>query len=75
MAEVLEIFDFFTEDNEKSPMKSETTIVVTSQQESYSDFSEEDSVDEYSTEYDFSNLGQKLLCPEAEAYDKVQQFS
>ena len=56
-------------------MKSETTIVVTSQQESYSDFSEEDSVDEYSTEYDLSNLGQKLLCPEAEAYDKVQQFS
>ena len=75
MAEVLENYDFFTEDNEKGPMKSETTIVVTSQQESYSNFSEEDSVDEYSTEYDLSNLGQKLLCPEAEAYDKVQQFS
>ena len=75
MAEVLENYDFFTEDNEKGPMKSETTIVVTSQQESYSNFSEEDSVDEYSTEYDLSNLGQKLLCPESEAYDKVQQFS
>ena len=75
MAEVLENLDFFTEDDEKDPIKSETTIVVISPQEAYSNLSEEDSVDEDPTEYVLSNLGQKLLCAEAEAYDKVQQLS
>ena len=57
MAEVLENLDFSTEDDEKDPIKSETTIVVLSPQEAYSDLSEEDSVDKDPTEYVRSNLG------------------
>ena len=67
LAEVLENIDFFTEDDEKDPMKSETTIFVTPPQEADNDLSEEDSPDEDCTEFDLNNLGRKLLCPEAEA--------
>ena len=68
LAEVLENIDFFTEDDEKGPMKSETTIFVTPLQEADDDLSEEDSADEDCTEFDLNNLGRKLLCAEAEAY-------
>ena len=68
LAEVLENIDFFTEDDEKGPMKSETTIFVTPPQEADDDLSEEDSADEDCTEFDLNNLGRKLLCAEAEAY-------
>ena len=68
LTEVLENIDFFTEDDEKGPMKSETTILVTPPQEADDDLSEEDSADEDCTEFDLNNLGWKLLCAEAEAY-------
>ena len=68
LAEVLENIDFFTEDDGKGPMKSETTIFVTPPQEADDDLSEEDSADEDCTEFDLNNLGRKLLCAEAEAY-------
>ena len=68
LAEVLENIDFFTEDDEKGPMKSETTIFVTPPQEADDNLSEEDSADEDCTEFDLNNLGRKLLCAEAEAY-------
>ena len=44
--EVLENIDFFTEDDEKGPMKSETTTFVTPPQEADNDLSEEGSADE-----------------------------
>lgn len=68
LAEVLENLDFFTEDDEKGPMKSETTIFVTPPEEADNELSEEDSADEDCTEFDLNNLGRKLLCAEAEAY-------
>ena len=68
MAEVLENIDFFTEDDEKGPMKSETTIFVTPSQEADDELSEDESADEDCTEFDLNNLGRKLLCAEAEAY-------
>ena len=68
LAEVLENIDFFTEDDEKGPMKSETTIFVTPPQEADKNLSEEDSADEDCIEFDLNNLGRKLLCAEAEAY-------
>ena len=68
MAEVLENIDFFTEDDEKGPMKSETTIFVTPPQEADKNLSEEDSADEDCIGFDLNNLGRKLLCAEAEAY-------
>ena len=68
LAEVLENIDFFTEDDEKGPMKSETTIFVTPPQEADKDLSEEDSADEDCIGFDLNNLGRKLLCAEAEAY-------
>ena len=68
MAEELENIDFFTEDDEKGPMKSETTIFVTPPQEADDDLSEEDSADEDCTEFDLNNLGRKLQCAEEEAY-------
>ena len=46
LAEVLENIDFFTEDDEKGPMKSETTTFVTPPQEADNDLSEEGSADE-----------------------------
>ena len=68
LAEVLENIDFFTEDDEKGPMKSETTIFVTPPQEADKNLSEEDSADEDCIGFDLNNLGRKLLCAEAEAY-------
>ena len=68
MTEVLENIDFFTEDDEKGSMKSETTIFVTPPQEADEDLSEEDNADEDCTEFDLNHLGRKLLCAEAEAY-------
>ena len=68
LTEVLENIDFFTEDDEKGPMKSETTIFITPLQEEDDDLSKEDSADEDCTEFDLNNLGRKLLCAEAEAY-------
>ena len=62
LTEVLENIDFFTEDDEKGPMKSETTIFITPLQEADDDLSEEDC-----TEFDLNNLGRNLLCAE-EAY-------
>ena len=67
MTEVLENIDFFTEDDEKGPMKSETTTFVTPPQEADDNLSEEDSADGNCTEFDLNNLGRKLLCAEAEA--------
>ena len=54
-------------DDEKGPMKSETTIFVTPPQEADVNLSEEGSADGNCTEFDLNNLGRKLLCPEAEA--------
>ena len=68
LAEILENIDFFTEDDEKGRMKSETTIFVTPPQEADDDLSEEDSADEDCTEFYLNNLGRKLLCAEVEAY-------
>ena len=68
LTEVLENIEFFTEDDEKCPMKSETIIFITPLQEADDDLSEEDSADEDCTEFDLNNLGRKLLCAEAEAY-------
>ena len=68
LAEVLENTDFFTDDDEKDPMKSETTIFVTPPQEADNELSEEDSADEDYIGFDLNNLGRKLLCAEAEAY-------
>ena len=68
LTEVLKNIDFFTEDDEKGPMKSETTIFITPLQEEDDDLSKEDSADEDCTEFDLNNLGRKLLCAEAEAY-------
>ena len=68
LAEVLENIDFFTEDVEKGPMKSETTIFVTPPQKADNDLSEGDNADEDCTEFDLNNLGRKLLCAEAESY-------
>ena len=68
LAEVLENIDFFTEDDGKGPMKSETTIFVTPPQEADKNLSEEDSADEDCIGFDLNNLGRKLLCAEAEAY-------
>ena len=70
LAEVLEKIDFFTDDDEKGPMKSETTIFVTPPQEADKDLSEEDSADEDCIGFDLNNLGRKLLCAEAEAYQQ-----
>ena len=55
-------------DDEKGPMKSETTIFVTPPQEAYDNLSEEDSADEDCTAFDRNNPGWKILCAEAEAY-------
>ena len=63
LVEVLENLDFFTEDDEKGPIKSEPAIAVTSTEEAFSNLADEDS-----TEFDLSNFGRKLLCAEAEAY-------
>ena len=68
LAEVLENTNFFTEDDEKGPMKSDSTIFVTPPQEADNDLSEEDNADEDCTGFDLNNLGRKLLCAEAEAY-------
>ena len=57
LAVVQENLDFFTEDDEKGPMKSETTIFVTPPQEADNDLSEEDSADEGCDECDLDNLG------------------
>ena len=65
LAEVLENIDFFTEDDEKGSMKSETTIFVTPPQEADNDLSEEGSAHEGRTEFDLNNLGRKSLCAEA----------
>ena len=65
LGEVLENLDFFTEDDEKCPMKS---MFVTPPQEADNDLSEEDSADEDYTEFDLNNLARKLLYAEAEAY-------
>ena len=67
LAEVLENTDFFTGDDEKSPMKSETTIFMTPPQEADNNLSEEDNADEDCTGFDLNNLGRKLLCAEAKA--------
>ena len=67
LAEVLEHLDYFTEDEEKGPMKSETTIFVASPEEVDKDLSKEDSGDEDCTEFDINKLGRKLLSAEAEA--------
>ena len=64
LTEVLENIDFFTKDDEKGPMKPETTIFITPPQEADDDLSEEDSADEDCTEFDLNNLGRKLLCAE-----------
>ena len=56
LAEVLENLDFFTEDDEKGPMKSETTIFVTQSQEADNDLSEKDSADEGCNEFDLNSL-------------------
>ena len=63
LAEVLENLDFFTEDDEKDPMKSETIIFVKPPQV-INDLSEEDSgsADEHCTEFDLKNFARKLLC-------------
>ena len=63
--EVLENIDFFTEDDEKGPMKSETTIFITPTQEADNDLSEEVGAHEGCTEFDLNNLGRKSLCAEA----------
>ena len=68
LGEVLENIDFFADDDEKGPMKSETTIFVTPPQEADSDLSEEDNADEDCIGFDLNNLERKLLCAEAEAY-------
>ena len=68
LAVVQENLDFSTEDDEKGPMKSETTIFVTPPQEADNHLSEEDSADEGCNECDLDNLGWKLLYAEAEAY-------
>ena len=49
-------------------MKSETTIFGTPPQEVDDDFAEEVNTDKEYTEFDFKNLGRKVLCAEAEAY-------
>ena len=51
-------------------MKSETTIFVTPPQQTDDDLSEEDSADEDCTEFDLNNIGRKLQCAEAEAYQQ-----
>ena len=58
MTLVLQNIYFFTEDDEKGPMKYETTFFVTPPQEA----------DMMTTEFNLNNLGRKLLCAEAEAY-------
>ena len=62
LAEVLENLDFSTEDDEKDPMKSATTVSLTPPLEEYSDLPEEDSIDEDCTEFDLNNFGRKLPC-------------
>ena len=62
LAEVLENLDFSTEDDEKGPVKSATTVSLTPPLEEDSDLPEEDSFDEDCTEFDLNNLGRKLLC-------------
>ena len=69
-AEVLETIDFFTEDGEKGLMKSETTIFVTPPQEAKNNLSEEVSADEECTKFGLNDLGRKLVCAEAEAYQQ-----
>ena len=68
LAEVLENFDFFTENDGKGLMKSETTIFEIPPQNADNDLSEEGSAEEHCTEFDLNNLKRKLLCTEAEAY-------
>ena len=68
LTKVLENIDFFTEDDEKGLMNSETTIFVTPLQEADNNLSEEGGAHEDYTEFDLNNLGRKLLCAEAEAY-------
>ena len=75
LAQVLENIDFFTEDDEKGPMKSETTIFVTPLQEADVDLSEEDSADEDCSEFDLNNLGQKLLCAEENDYYLLEMIT
>ena len=65
LAKVLENIDLFTEDDEKGPVKSETTIFITPTQEADNDLSEEGSAHEGCTEFDLNNLGRKSLCAEA----------
>ena len=67
--------DFFTEDDGKGPMKFVTTIFVTPPREANNDLSEEDSADEDCTEFYLDNLGRKLLCAEAEAYQQGAALS
>ena len=62
LAEVLENLDFSTEDDEKGPVKSATTVSLTPPLEEDSDLPEEDSFDEDCTEFDLNNPGRKLLC-------------
>ena len=42
LADVLENIDFFTEEDEKDTMKSDTSIFITPPDESYNDSSKED---------------------------------
>ena len=62
LAEVLENLGFSTEDDEKGPVKSATTVSLTPPLEEDSDLPEEDSFDEDCTEFDLNNPGRKLLC-------------
>ena len=53
------IWIFFTKTNEKSTMKSKTTLIVTPPQEADNDLSEEDNTDEDCTDFDLVTPPQK----------------
>lgn len=67
LVDVLENIDFFTEEDKKCTIKSDTSILITPPNESDNDFSEEERVDEDCSEFDTNRLRRKLLSVQAQA--------
>ena len=61
-------------DDEKGPMKSETTIFVTPLQEADDNLSEEDSADEDCTAFDRNILGESYCVLKQKLIDRVQHL-
>ena len=67
LVDVLENIDFFTEENKKCTIKSDTSIIITPPNELDNAFSEEERGDEDCSEFDINRFRKKLLSVWAQA--------